>query len=90
MEGCDWVSYYMRSCDQKIFQSLSLWWVPGACRCRDEGEERGGVFRYRQFRRVRDGDGDGGGGGEGGGWNVIMLVKYDWVFITILSSVGMI
>ena len=25
-----------------------------------------------------------------GGWNVIMLVKYDWVFITILSSVGMI
>ena len=55
------------------------------------------MFRYRQFRRIRDGDGDGGGGGdeEGvgmrrGGWNVIMLVKYDWVFITILSSVGMI
>lgn len=29
-------------------------------------------------------------GSERGGWNVIMLVKYDWVFITILKGVGMI
>jgi len=60
MKGCDWVGCCMRNCDQNY---LKAWWVPGACGCRDEGEERGGVFRYQQPKRIQDGDGDGGGGG---------------------------